>query len=131
MFTKEHEYPYLSSKFQSFALVLEEKYSQALVAMDSVFAPLSDEAVTIYRVGLSGTSFLCRSLVYSEGQIKALYKLCPPLQDHIKLAMAYLIYSFLEAKSNFPTLKRIAEKPEGVFCRLGSASLLAFPLSAA
>lgn len=98
------------------------------MATDSVFAtplPPSDEAVTIYRVGLSGTSFLCRSLVYSEGQIKALYKLCPPLQDHIKLAMAYLIYS-LEAKSNFPTLKRIAEKSEGVFCRLGSASLLAF-----
>lgn len=120
MFTKEHRYPHLSSTFQSF----EEKYSQALVATDSVF-------VTIYRVGLSGTSFLCRSLVYSEEQMKASYKLCPPLQDHIKLAMAYLIYSFLEAKSNFPTLKRIAEKPEGMFCRLGSASLLAFPLCAA
>lgn len=69
MFTKEHGYPHLSST--SFALVLEEKYSQALVATDSVFAPLSDEAVTIYRVGLSGTSFLCRSLVYSEEQMKA------------------------------------------------------------
>lgn len=30
--------------FQPFALALEEKYSQALVATDSVFDPLSDEA---------------------------------------------------------------------------------------
>lgn len=65
--------------FHPFALALEEKYFQALVATDSVFDPPSDVAVNIYRVELSGTSFLCRSLVYSEGQIKALYKLCPPL----------------------------------------------------
>lgn len=61
--------------FQPLALALEEKYSQALVATDSVFDPPSNEAVNIYRVRLSGTSFLCKSLVYSEGQIKALYKL--------------------------------------------------------